>query len=179
MKRLENILVPSDLSEPSRRALVYGGWLASENKASLVVLHVANEFHAWQLCSEDLAFVPIGGKWPLDRVVAEASLDLSRFLEPSLAGMRNCRSVSKRVVLGAVAQQIAAVAEEQNADLVVMAPRRRSGLRPLLFGSITDQVTRLSPCPVLSITEPLPSQPWRGKLFPDFSRWPRPGMAGV
>ena len=179
MTQLKNILVPTDLSEPSRRALVYGCWLASENKASLMVMHVANEFQSWQLCSEDLMFIPVGDKWPADRVLAEAGLDLSRFLEPSLAGMRNCRSVSKRVVLGAVAQQIAAVAEEENADLVIMAPSRRSGLRRLLFGSITGQVTRLSPCPVLSITEPLPSQPWRGKLFPDFPRWPRPKMAGI
>ena len=30
----------------------------------------------------------------------------------------------------------------------------------------TDRVTRLSPCPVLSITAPQPSNPWRGKLLP-------------
>ncbi|HET7378148.1 MAG TPA: universal stress protein, partial [Anaerolineae bacterium] len=87
----------------------------------------------------------------------EASLDLSRFLEPSIGSLKKCATATKRVVLGAVPQQIAAVAEEEKADLVIMSPRRHAGLRHWLFGSITDQVTRLSPCPVLSIAEPLPS----------------------
>jgi hypothetical protein len=36
MKQLEKILIPTDLSEHSRRALIYGCWLAAEQKASLV-----------------------------------------------------------------------------------------------------------------------------------------------
>ena len=63
------------------------------------MLHVANEFHAWEFCSDDLSFVQLDGKWPVDRVLAEASLDLSRFLEPSIASLKKCTRVSKRVVL--------------------------------------------------------------------------------
>lgn len=124
MKQLEKILIPTDLSEHSRRALIYGCWLASEQKASLIILHVANEFHAWEFCSDDLSFVQLDGKWPVDRVLAEASLDLNRFLEPSMANLKKCATASKRVVLGPVAPQIAAVAEEEKADLVIMSPRR-------------------------------------------------------
>ena len=179
MKRLKKILVPTDLSEHSRRALVYGCLLADEEKAALVVLHVTNEVCAWELCSEDLSFVRLDGKWPIDRVLAEASLDLTRFLEPSLASLKKCITASKRVVLGTVAQQIAAVAAEEKADLVIMSPRRHAGLRHWFFGSVTDRVTRLSPCPVLSIAEPLPSQPWRGKLVQQFFKWPRMRTAGI
>ena len=46
MKRLEKILVPTDLSEQSRMALRYACSLAADEKAALVVLHVANEFQA-------------------------------------------------------------------------------------------------------------------------------------
>jgi nucleotide-binding universal stress UspA family protein len=179
MKQLEKILIPTDLSEHSHRALIYGCWLAAEQKASLVMLHVANEFHAREFCSDDLSFVQLEGKWPVDRVLAEASLDLSRFLEPSIASLKKCTRVSKRVVLGPVPQQIAAVAEEEKADLVIMSPRRYAGLRHWLFGSVTDQVTRLSPCPVLSIAEPPPSKPWRGKLVQDFFKWPRTRIASI
>jgi len=173
MKQLEKILIPTDLSEHSRRAMVYGCWLATEQKASLVMLHVANEFHASEFYSDDWSFVQLDGKWPVDRVLAEASLDLSRFLEPSIASLKKCTRVSKRVVLGSVPQQIAAVAEEEKADLVIMSPRRHAGLRHWLFGSVTDQVTRLSPCPVLSIAEPLPSKPWRGRLGQEVFKWSR------
>ena len=180
MKNLTKVLVPTDLSEHSRRALLYGCSLAADEKASLMVLHVANELNAWEYQTDDLALVAIGGKtWPLDRVLAEANLDLNHFLEPSMANLKKIGEVTKRVVLGSVPQKIAAVAEEENVDLVIMSPRRHAGLRHLLFGSITDRVTRLCPCPVLSITPPQPSKPWRGKWLPlDFS-WPKHRPANV
>ena len=171
MKQLEKILIPTDLSEYSRRAVVSGCWLASEQRASVMILHVANELPAWEFYSDEFSFVQAERKWPVDRVLAEASLDLSRFLEPSLAALKKCTKASKRVVLGPVAQQIAAVAEQEKADLVIMSPRRHAGLRHWFFGSITDQVTRLSPCPVLSIAEPLPSKPWRGNVMQEFFNW--------
>lgn len=173
MKQLEKILVPTDLSEHSRRALLYGCWLAGQEKASLLILHVTNELHAWEFYSDELSFVQLDRSWPVDRVLAEASLDLSRFLEPSMDSLKKCATASKRVVMGPVAQQIAAVAEEEKADLVIMSPRRHAGLRHWFFGSVTDQVTRLSPCPVLSIAEPLPSKPWRGKAVQEFFKWPQ------
>ena len=180
MKRLNKILVPTDLSDNSRRALNYGCWLAAEDQAAIVVLHVADELSAWELHCEDLAFVGANQKvWPIDRVLAEASLDLSRFLEPHLESLKKVPGASKRVVLGPIAQQIVAIAEEDKADLIVMSPRRHRGLRHFLNGGVTDRVTRLSPCPVLSITTPLPSTPWRGKLAPLLLGWPRQRNAEI
>jgi len=74
---------------------------------------------------------------------------------------------------------IAQLAEEENADLVIMSPQRHRGWRHLLFGAITDQVTRLSPCPVLSIAPPQPSKPWRGKWAPLQFAWPRHRPANI
>ena len=174
MKRLNKILIPTDLSDHSRRALTYGYRLASEDKATLVVLHVANEFNTWELSTEFALYTGNQGQvWPLDRVLSEASLDLNNFLEPHLADLKQLPSVTKRVVLGNVRERITSTAEEENADLIIMSPRRNRGLRHWLGGGITDRVTRMSPCPVLSITQPLPSTPWRGKLAPMFFGWPK------
>ena len=66
MKPLEKILVPTDLSEESRRGLRYACSLAAEEQAAILVLHVANEFKAWDMYSDDLgAFaIRIGrGRW--------------------------------------------------------------------------------------------------------------------
>jgi len=173
MKHLKKILVPTDLSEHSRRALSYGCWLAAEERSSLVILHVANELAAWELYSEDLVFLAGNEKpWPLDRVLAEASLDLNRFLEPSLPNLKDAATATKRIVLGPVPQQIVTVAEEEKTDLIIMSPRRHRGLRHLFLGGVTDRVMRLSPCPVLSITPLLPSASWRGKSVPLFFPWP-------
>jgi nucleotide-binding universal stress UspA family protein len=174
MMHIKNILVATDLSENSRNGLRYACSLAAENKGMVMILHVANELEAWQLYADEFTFLAPGGSpWPRDRVLAEAALDLTRFIEPHLEAFKQIASVSKRVVSGAVAEQIAKIAEEQKADLIVMSPRRRTRwIRPF-GGTITDRVTRISPCPVLSVTHPLPSRPWQGKLRPTLIGWPR------
>lgn len=180
MKQIRKILVPTDLTEHSRRALSYSCWLSAEEGAALLVLHIANELNAWEYYSDDLPVAGLDGKsWPLDRVLSEASLDLTRFLEPSMTDLKKAGNVSKRVTLGVIAEQIAAVAEEEKADLIIMSPRRHRRLRHLLFGSITDTVTRVSPCPVLSIATPQPSKPWRGKYIPLLWPWPRRRAATI
>jgi len=174
MKRVNKILVPTDLSEHSRRALTYGCRLAAEDKASLVVLHVANELNAWELSTEFQLYTGDKGRlWPLDRVLSEASLDLNNFLEPHLNDFKQLACATKRVVLGNVLDRITSIAEQENTDLIIMSPRRSRSLRHWLGGGITDRVARMSPCPVLSVTQPLPSTPWRGKLLPVFFGWPK------
>ena len=174
MKHLKRILVPTDLSDHSRRALGYGAWLSGEESAILIILHVASDFHAWDVAGQDFLFADLSPRtWPLDRIIQEASLDLNHFLESGIEDLRRAAGAIMRVVTGPVPQRIAAVAEDEKADLIIMSPRRRRGLRHLLTGSITDTVTRSSPCPVLSIAPVRPSAPWRGQLIPSWSPWRR------
>jgi nucleotide-binding universal stress UspA family protein len=114
----------------------------------VVVLHVANDLNAWEFYSEDLAFLEMTSKpWPIDRILAETSLDLTRFLESHLQNLKKVPALTKRVILGSVAQQIVAVAEDEKADLIVMSPRRHRAFRHFFNGGITERVTRRSPCP--------------------------------
>ena len=180
MKNIRKILVATDLSDTSRRGLLYGCSLAADEKAALMVLHVANEFAAWEYYSEEFAFLDCAGKtWPCDRVLAEANLELNRFLEQHLNILKRIPLVTRRVIFGPVAQRIAAVAAEEQSDLIVLSPRRHYGLRRLFAGSITAAVTRLSPCPVLAVTSPLPSRLWRSRLLPDGFGWPRQRAAAL
>jgi universal stress protein A len=177
MRQVRKILVPTDLSEESRRGLRYACTLAADENAALMVLHVANEFQAWEIFSDELAFYTFEKPWPIDRVLSEASLDLHRFLEPHLESMKNIPRVTKRVLTGPVAHQILSTAEHEEADLIVMSPRRDRRLRFLLTGSITDRVTRMSPCPVLSITPPPETQRKRGKLVSSIFGSMKPRLA--
>jgi universal stress protein A len=180
MKRIEKLLVPTDLTDNSRRGLLYACSLAAENRGALTILHVANEFTAWELYCDEFTFIePARRAWPTDRVLAEANLDLNRFIEPHRVATQNIPTVNKRLVLGKIAEQIVTVAEEEKADLVVLSPRRNRGLRRMLSGGITDRVTRMSPCPVLSVAPPLPSRPWRGALLPLPFRWTRQRPATI
>lgn len=181
MKQVRKILVPTDLSEHSRNGLRYACSLAAENNGTLTILHVADGLELWHLYFDEFTFPAAGGTaWPRDRVLVEAALDLTRFIEPHLDALRQIPSVTKRVVSGSIADRIAAVADEERADLIVMSPRRHTRWMALFAGSsITERVTRMSPCPVLAVTPPLPSRPWQGKLRPALFRWRRPNAASL
>ena len=89
MKNIQKLLVPTDLSENSRRGLLYACSLAAENKGVLTILHVANEFDAWELYSDEFSFLePSRRAWPTDRILSEAHLDLTHFLEQHLEAMK-------------------------------------------------------------------------------------------
>ena len=47
--------------------------------------------------------------WPTDRVLSEANLDLTHFLEQHLEAMKKLSCVTKRIVLGPIAEQIVTV----------------------------------------------------------------------
>src|SRR5688572_31597988 len=165
MMCLKNILVPTDLSQRSKRSLRYALSLATEYSATVTVVHVANELNSWEFYCDEFSFMsPVHRAWPADRVMAEASLELSNFLEPYKDTIRRLPAVSKRVALGPIVDEIVSAAEDLQADLIVISPRRLKGVKRILNSSITDQVMRISPCAVLSVIDPLPSPPWRGKL---------------
>ena len=60
-------------------------------------------------------------------------------------------SVSTVVESGHAAQVILQAARSKGADLIAMSTHGRSGLSHLLLGSVTDEVLRRSPIPVLVI----------------------------
>ena len=165
MKQVKKILVPTDFSENSRAGLRFGLSLAAENGADLLILHVADEFKAWELYSDEIGF-RVPDPWPLDRVVQEATLDLNRFLQKHLKEIRQLSTLRKKVVLGDVAEKIVDMAREEEVDLIVMSPRPHGTLKRFFLGSVTDRVTRQAPCPVLSICPPQVIRPWRGRGVP-------------
>jgi nucleotide-binding universal stress UspA family protein len=58
------------------------------------------------------------------------------------------------IAQGDAAYQIVRIAEEEKADLIVMATHGQTGWRRLIFGSVTAKVVRLATCPVLTIQAP-------------------------
>jgi nucleotide-binding universal stress UspA family protein len=49
-------------------------------------------------------------------------------------------------------------ADEYNADLIVMGTHGRSGIGRLLLGSVTEEVLRKAPCPVLTVKAQKPAK---------------------
>ncbi|UCH84299.1 MAG: universal stress protein [Candidatus Latescibacterota bacterium] len=86
---------------------------------------------------------------PIDISLLHVS-SMNRAPEVSLPEMEACtwNHVQKR---GEVVDAIIDTANEQSADLIVMATAGHNGVLDMLRGSITEQVIRRAPCPVLAV----------------------------
>jgi universal stress protein A len=58
-----------------------------------------------------------------------------------------------RVLVGVPALEIAGLAEEEQADLIIMGTHGRTGLTRLLMGSVAEAVVRRADCPVLTLRQ--------------------------
>ena len=60
-----------------------------------------------------------------------------------------------RLVMGNPAEEIVRLADEEGADLIVMATHGRAGFKRLLMGSVAEEVVRRAKCPVFTFKPPV------------------------
>ena len=138
---ITRILVPTDFSRPSERALEYARDLANQFGASLHLLHVVNR----PLLAEGLA---------AEAYVSERfESDMVRGTEARLRRLAP-EAVSADVVFGYPAKAIVEWASRSGADLIVMGSHGRAGVAHLMLGSVAEAVVRTARCPVLTVREP-------------------------
>src|SRR5437660_4155470 len=134
-----HILVATDFSEPSRRALCDALVLAAEYKAQLSVIHVLQPDFKYAA----LENLP---ELDLDRIAAE------RELKALLDELGPEHEIDTALVKhGPVAEQVVSVIEEKAIDLLVIGTRGRGGFQKLALGSVAEELLRVAPCPVMTI----------------------------
>ena len=142
---LSRVVVPLDLEDPSPGALDAGfRWLSGLGTgAELAVVHVVPP-------------VAAPGAFPRDRVALAPPLHAA--VEASRSAHPEVRVREELVWGGAPAEEIAAYAGRERAELVVIATHGRGGLRRALLGSVASRVAASAPCPVLMV----PPSGWAG-----------------
>ena len=142
----KNIVVATDFSETSDAAIDYAVALAGLTAGSVTIVHT---YEIPFIGIPDLTLLASGDF--LGRIEDSAR----SALEASIAA-RQSRGVTLRTVLrqGAAHDQINAVAEDVNADLIVIGTHGRRGLSRLLSGSVAENVIRTATRPVLTIRAP-------------------------
>ena len=144
---ITQILVPTDFSPPSGKALDYARDLAHRFGASLHLLHVVNR----PLLAEGLAAeAAISSGAALGSDMVEDAQRRLRKLVPEAA--------SADVVFGYAARSIVEHACQLGVDLIVMGSHGRTGIAHVLLGSVAEAVVRTAPCPVLTVREPVKIQ---------------------
>lgn len=143
MITLESILVPTDFSDHSEKALRYGVELATKFQATLHVIHALEPVPSTYI---DGGFFPFEDSGE----VAEALREKLHKLEvPAPAGME----VVRQVCVGSPFVEITRYAKAHDIHLVVIGTHGRGAIAHMLLGSVAERVVRKAPCPVLVVRE--------------------------
>jgi len=156
---MKRILVPTDLSEPSRIELDYAVVFADTFGADLTLFYADPMHFEFDLLTG--APVYVAGVNAEDR--ARLEKDVRAWADASV------QHRPYRVIVGAGDPVAAIVREskEQSADLIVMATHGLSGWRRTAIGSVTEGVVHEAKCPVLSVAR---SKRTRVDLTPGVTR---------
>jgi len=147
MLTFKYILCPTDFSKPSSEGLKYAIELAAQFRAELILLHV----------------VPVVPPLPPDPnfvfEVPEYERALHEDAERKLRELAEewvPKEVRVRTLIGHgdAGGEIVRIAEDERADLIVIATHGLTGWRRLVFGSVAERVVRTADCPVLTIRAP-------------------------
>ena len=141
------ILFATDGSQGSAWAEAYACALAQSWGASLTVMSVL-EFPPGM--NPDYAV----NRLYLDELMQEAT---TRLVDLKVRAGGLGLPVQSRIATGIPSEEVLAVARAEDADLVVVGTKGKTGLEHVLLGSTAERIIRMAPCPVLTV--PAAKQP--------------------
>jgi len=145
--RLRTILAPVDFSGYSAKALDYVRAFAGQFGANAVLVHVVEP----TVIPDNFGIVP-----PSYEEVAAALVKAAegRLAKLALDISPKPDAVRQIVRTGRAAWEIVQVAEEVEADLIIITTHGYTGLKHVLMGSTAELIVRHAPCPVLTVRDP-------------------------
>ncbi|GGH43163.1 universal stress protein [Frigidibacter albus] len=143
---MKKILLATDFSERSDRALRRATLLARQFGASLALIHVVDDDQP-------------------RRIVEAEQQEAGRLLRQMAATLRDVDGVAceTRVILASPFAGVATAVAEMEPDLLVIGPHRRQILRDVFIGTTAERTIRLVHCPVLMVNA-APAGPYRHVL---------------
>ncbi len=142
MVALHTLLHPTDFSERSDFAFHLACALARDHGARMIIMHVSQP---------PLAIYTEGA-------IPPGLEDYREELHSHLLQVRPPEGIqaSHRLEEGNPVEEILRVAQESQAELIVMGTHGRRGWKRLLMGSVAEMVMRRASCPVLTVKTPFP-----------------------
>jgi nucleotide-binding universal stress UspA family protein len=136
---------------PIRKILLATDLLASSSEATARAIDLASRLEARLLIVNVLEKRRLAGGGAHERV-DQARTERERLLVKVVRDARSAGVTAEFMVWeGDPGSSIATAAEAEQADLVVVGTRGRSGAGRMLLGSVSDHVVRHAACPVLVV----------------------------
>ena len=145
---IRNVLIATDFSPCSQRALLHGVAAAHHFGSTLHLVHVVQPGM--------FSFVPpeayVGTSQALERALELARNEAGARLAEVLA-RTHCTDLRHRiwVDVGGVGETLRALIGSEHIDLAIVGTHGRTGLRKIVLGSVAEDLFRHAACPVLTI----------------------------
>jgi nucleotide-binding universal stress UspA family protein len=140
----KRILCPVDFSPSALQAVGFALDLARQADGTVTLLHIVE----WLAEEEPRASAHFNVPEYRGLLADDAEQRLTALAEGEPSTW--C-AIERKVVFGRPHREIVRIAESKPADLIVMGAQGRGGVGLALFGSTTQQVVRVAPCPVLTV----------------------------
>jgi nucleotide-binding universal stress UspA family protein len=146
---LKSILVATDFTEASYKALQHGIAIARHYGATLYIVYVVSSMG-----------LTLTGPEAVELAASASERDINRFVNEMVnSGGLNGVEVRPIVLAGNVNVQMESFARAHRVDLIVVSTHGRSGMSRLLFGSMAQMIAKCCFCPVLTVG-PHSTGPW-------------------
>ncbi len=142
----KRILVPTDFSEYSDKALQQAMDIARQYQSKIYLLHVVGIVI---ICTVDYCLPP----QMVDQVENESVTTAKKRITEQLAKLPESKSIEiiADIRKGIPYEEILRDQKEKKIDLIVIASHGKTGLLSHLIGSVADKVVRNANCPVLLV----------------------------
>jgi nucleotide-binding universal stress UspA family protein len=144
----DSILCGVDGSADSQAALVVATRMANRLQAKLVLAHVAEPARLPYAATD-----PFGGMAGAIAITEEVGLQkeaAERLLE-EVADDAGLVDTERRVAVGSPAEGLADLADEVNAEMIVVGSRGRGAFKAAFLGSVSSSLVGVARCPVLIV----------------------------
>jgi nucleotide-binding universal stress UspA family protein len=136
-----NVLVPTDFTNASERALAYARAFSEDYGAKIYISHAVNPAPPVFLPMEPI-LIDLDGEWQ------DAQEQLNKFLANGLSNGTRHEGILSRGVTWNVIED---VIRTHSIDLIILGTRGKHGLKKLVLGSGAEQIFRQADCPVLTV----------------------------
>ena len=144
--RIGTILVPTDFSAESLKAVRYATSLLRQFDGALHLVHVHDADYSYAVPAM-IAVAPMITAGEVEAYCRAALQKLStEHARGDIAPQLHCAS-------GRAFDEICKLAADIPADLIAISTHGHTGLKHLVLGSTTDRVVRHAPCPVLVVRD--------------------------
>ena len=147
-----SILIATDFSEASEKALRYSLALARFYESKFCLAHVVSSLGLTMAGPDAIA------------ACEEATSCEAAELEDSLIQAGALTGIQHKFIVrqGELWPELQGIIRQENADLLVVGTHGRHGIAKLFFGSIAEQIFRQASCPVLTFGPYCDDRPWFG-----------------